>query len=135
MLFSKISESLKKYLKGIFESKGSPPLYYYDLMFFLKIDFDKKGSWFSLEKFNQRHEFSSGSKHDKGIVQKFVGILKLYCISTDFLNNYKILDVIGKGHFSQVPFFFLQFFIAFFFPIFLIEIVILLKLNYVKTIF
>ena len=72
-------------------------------MDFLKIDYDKSKTWFSLEKFSQRHEFSS---NDKDMMKKFISVLKLYCISADFQNNYKILEVLGKGHFSQVNFFY-----------------------------
>jgi len=68
-------------------------------MNFLKIDYDKSKTWFSLEKFNHRHEFFSNKQNT---ITKFISVLKLYCISTDFQSNYKILEVLGKGNFSQV---------------------------------
>lgn len=68
-------------------------------MYFLKISHDTSKTWFSLEKFDQRHEFSSPNKE---VIKKCINVLKLYCISNDFQDHYKILEVLGKGHFSQV---------------------------------
>lgn len=69
-------------------------------MHFLKIEHDSTKNWFYLEKFNKRHEFYCKNVEN---IRKFINILKLYCVSSNFLNNYKILDTLGKGHFSQVP--------------------------------
>ena len=106
-------------------------------MHFLKIDYDKTQSWFTLEKLNQKHEFSST---DNAVVKKFINILKLYCISNDFQNKYKILDVLGKGHFSQVfnffwkklfsPYFYAEFYFKTYIHILFMFIILIIYFEY-----
>ena len=54
---------------------------------------------FRLEKFGKFHEFFL---KDKKIINKWIQILKLYCISSDFDHQYEILEQIGSGHFAKV---------------------------------
>ncbi len=58
---------------------------------------------FRLEKFSKFHEFFL---KDKKIINKWIQILKLYCISSDFDHQYEVYELIGSGHFAKVFFFF-----------------------------
>ena len=83
------------------------PKGYYDLLTYMKISsyelYDKMNEMnvyvFRLEKFGKFHEFFL---KDKKIINKWIQILKLYCISGDFDRQYEILEKIGSGHFAQV---------------------------------
>ena len=54
---------------------------------------------FRLEKFGKFHEFFL---KDKKIINRWIQILKLYCISTDFDHQYEVLEKLGSGHFAKV---------------------------------
>jgi hypothetical protein len=58
---------------------------------------------FRLEKFGKFHEFFL---KDKKIILKWIQILKLYCVSSDFDHQYEILEKVGSGHFAKVLLFF-----------------------------
>lgn len=91
-----------------FSSKTTKtPKGYYDLMNFLKIviidsldSLSKKNfPAFRLEKFGKFHEFAH---KDINEINKWVRVLRLYCISNDFESRYERQSILGKGHFAKV---------------------------------
>lgn len=54
---------------------------------------------FRLEKFGKFHEFFL---KDKKIIKRWIKILRLYCVSSNFETSYQIEETLGSGHFAKV---------------------------------